>query len=58
MIKRIDENKKEICFNNLQEAAKSINTGLETWKVELYISNAIDRNIKAFKYNWIEVKKK
>lgn len=56
MIKRIDENNNEIIFNNIQEAAMSINSKLDNWKIELFIADAINNNKKAFKYIWKETK--
>lgn len=39
-------------FNSIKDAADSINTTMEKWKVQLLISDAINSGKRAFKYNW------
>ena len=56
-IKRIDDNGNETYFIDLQDASKSIITKIDDWKVQLFIANAINNNIKAFKYKWSRVDK-
>lgn len=55
-IKRIDENKKIEIFNNIVDAAKSVDTKMELWKVQMLIVDAINHKKRAFKYNWQKVK--
>ncbi len=56
-IERIDINGNRMKFFNLEEAAKSISSKLENWKIQLFIADAINHNKKAFKYNWIRIEK-
>ena len=51
-IKRIDEKGNEVNFNTLMEAAKSVESKLEDWKIAIYIANALNTKKRAFKYNW------
>lgn len=52
IIVRVDENDKELEFRDLVEAAKSINSKFEDWKIQLLIADAINHNKTAFKYRW------
>lgn len=54
---RIDTNGNEVGFYDLKEAAQSIKTKLEDWKVQLFIADAINNNKTAFKYRWVKVNK-
>lgn len=56
MIKRTDEEKNTQLFYSLQEAATSVDSKLENWKVQLYIADAINNNKRAFKFKWEKVK--
>ena len=51
-IKRIDENKKEIIYNSIEEASKTIPSKLDYWKIQMFICDAINNRKKAFKSNW------
>ena len=48
-IKKIDENGNTFTYRDLQEAAKSIPSKLEDWKVQLFIADAINNKKRAFK---------
>lgn len=54
-IKRITEDNKEIIYKNLEEASKDILSKLDTWKIQLYIAQAINTETKAFKSKWEKV---
>lgn len=54
-IKKIDENNKVTIFNNVTEAANSIDTTLESWKVQMLIIDAIIHKKRAFKNRWAKV---
>lgn len=51
------ENSIEI-YRNIREAAASIDTKMEEWKVQLLIADAINKGKKAFKCSWslVEIK--
>ena len=53
-IKKIDENKNVIVFNTIKDAAMSIETNFELWKVEMLIINAINNKKRAFKCKWFK----
>lgn len=55
-IKRINENKKEEIFDTVVDAAKSVDTKMDLWKVQLLIIDAINHRKRAFKYKWEKVK--
>lgn len=52
-IKRIDENGVETTYRDYQEAAKSINSKMEPWKVQLFIAYALNTRTRAFKCKWM-----
>lgn len=54
---RIDNEGNEVGFFDLKEAAQSISTKLEDWKVQLFIADAINNGKNAFKYRWVKVNK-
>ena len=54
---RIDNEGNEVGFFDLKEAAQSIQTKLEDWKVQLFIADAINNKTNAFKYRWVKVNK-
>lgn len=59
-IKRIlrdrETNTEEIeYFNSIKEAAESVDTKMDNWKVQMLINAAIDTGKRAFKYNWYKV---
>lgn len=56
-IKRIDNEGNEVGFFDLKEAAQSINSKMDDWKVQLYIADAINHSKNAFKYRWVKVEK-
>lgn len=51
-IKSIDENGNEIEYKTIMDAAKTINSKLDNWKIGLFIADAINRNGRAFKLSW------
>lgn len=55
--KRIDNDGNEVTFRTLKEAANSINSKLENWKIQVYIAEAIVNNGVAFKYRWAKINK-
>lgn len=42
-------------FNSIKEAAKSVDTKMDNWKVQMLINAAIGTGKRAFKYNWYKV---
>ena len=42
-------------FNSIKEAAESIDTKMDDWKVQMLINSAISTGKRAFKYNWYKV---
>ena len=52
-IKRIDENGIETTYRDLQDAAKSIDSKMEPWKVQLFIAYALNTKTRAFKCKWM-----
>ena len=50
--------KAEYVRQDLQDAAKSINSKLEPWKVQLFIAYALNTKTRAFKCKWMPVKSK
>jgi hypothetical protein len=60
-IKRIErdkETKKVISteiYNNIKDAAASVNSNLDSWKVQMLIVDAINHRKNAFKYKWEKV---
>ena len=55
-IKRIDENGETSTYRDLQDAAKSIDSRLEPWKVQLFIAYALNTRTRAFKSKWMPIK--
>ena len=56
-IRKINSEGKEVgTYHDLRDAAKSINTKLANWKVQLFIMDAINRQSNAFKYRWELIK--
>ena len=55
-IKRVDENRTETTYRDLREAASSINSKLEPWKVQLFIAYALNTRTRAFKSKWMLIK--
>lgn len=53
-IKKITDNNVEY-FDNLEEAAASIQTNLDAWKVQMLIKYAIIKKGRAFKASWQKV---
>ena len=49
------ETKKIQYFNNIEEAAQSVNSNQEPWKVQMLISYAIISKKKAFKCGWRKI---
>ena len=52
-IKRVDENGAVSTYRDLQDAATSINSRLEPWKVQLFIAYALNTRTRAFKSKWM-----
>lgn len=42
-------------FNSIKEAAESVDTKMDDWKVQMLINSAISTGKRAFKYNWYKV---
>lgn len=42
-------------FNSIKEAAESVDTKMDNWKVQMLINSAISTGKRAFKYNWYKV---
>ena len=53
-IKKIMEESVEY-FDNLEEAAASVQTNLDAWKVQMLIKYAIIKKGRAFKASWQKV---
>lgn len=51
-IKRIDNKGQEKYYRDLNEASKEIDSNLDSWKIQLFIQDAINNNKVAFKYRW------
>ena len=56
-IKRILENKEDnsklvTYYNSIKEAAESIDTKMDSWKVQMLICDAINHKKRAFKSKW------
>ena len=43
-------------FNSIKEAAESVDTKMDDWKVQLLIADAISNKKRAFKCKWRKVK--
>ena len=61
-IKRILENKEDnsklvTYYNSIKEAAESIDTKMDSWKVQMLIIDAINNKKRAFKYKRQKVEK-
>ena len=44
-------------YPSIKEAAASIDTKMEDWKVQMLIYDAINHKKRAFKYKWQKVEK-
>ena len=55
-IKKTEENGKATLYNTMKDAAASVGSKLENWKIQLYIANAINTRTRAFKCRWENVK--
>ncbi len=53
-IKKITDNSVEY-FDSLEEAAASVQTNLDAWKVQMLIKYAIIKKGRAFKASWQKV---
>lgn len=42
-------------FNNLKEAADSVETKMDNWKVQLLIAEAMNSGKRAFGFNWRKI---
>lgn len=51
-IKQIKEDNSAIIYDTLQDAAATIDTKIENWKIQMLIVDAIAHNKKAFKSKW------
>ena len=51
-IKKIDEEGNVSTYRDLQEACKTIKSKLDDWKIQLFIANAMNKGIRAFKCKW------
>lgn len=54
-IKRINEKNKVDIYDTVVDAAKSVDTRMDLWKVQLLIMDAIIHKKRAFKYKWEKV---
>ena len=53
-IKKVTENSVEY-FDNLDDAAASVKSNLNTWKVKMLIKYAIIKKGRAFKASWQKI---
>ena len=53
-IKKITDNNVEY-FDNLEDAAASVQTNLDAWKVQMLIKYAMIKKGRAFKASWQKV---
>ena len=53
-IKKVTENSVEY-FDNLDEAAASVKSNLDIWKVKMLINYAIIKKGRAFKASWQKI---
>lgn len=51
-IKKVNKN---LIFNSIKDAASSVDTKMENWKVQMLIANAINTGKKAFGSKWEKV---
>ena len=51
-IKKVNKN---LIFNSIKDASKSVETKMEDWKVQMLIVNAINTGKKAFGSKWEKV---
>lgn len=54
-IKKINEQGAVEFFNDIKSASKSIESGLDDWKVQMLITDAINTGKRAFKCKWKKV---
>ena len=52
-IKKIDENGEIFTYRDLQDAANSISSKLDSWKIQLFIAYALNTKTRAFKCKWM-----
>ena len=55
-IRKLGEDFIEI-YPSIKEAAASIDTKMEDWKVQMLIIDAINNKKRAFKYKWQKIEK-
>ena len=55
-IKKMGEDFVEI-YNSIKEAAESIDTKMDSWKVQMLIVDAINNKKRAFKCKWQKIEK-
>ena len=56
VLRKREANTEEVeYFNSIKEAAESVDTKMDNWKVQMLINAAIDTGKRAFKYNWYKV---
>lgn len=55
-IKKMGEDFIEI-YNSIKEAAESIDTKMDNWKVQMLIIDAINNRKRAFKCKWQKIEK-
>jgi hypothetical protein len=56
-IEKLNEDNQVIAvYNSLADAAASIESKMENWKVQLYIAYALINNGRAYKFKWRAVK--
>lgn len=51
-IKKVNKN---LIFNSIKDAASSVDTKMEDWKVQLLIADAINTGKRAFGCNWKKI---
>ncbi len=54
-IKKIGENNKVESYKSIKDAAMSIDTKMDLWKIEMLIADAIIHRKRAFKAKWKKV---
>lgn len=42
-------------YNSIKDAASSVNTKMDNWKVQMLIANAINTGKRAFGCNWVKI---
>lgn len=51
-IKKVSKEKVTEYFKTVKEAAESVNSKMDKWKIEMLIIDAINNNKRAFQCNW------